>query len=240
MGFRQASSVSPTQQTTQRIVADQLNQMQPLWNESLSDITSRWESTFADPVMSAFQKYSVPGMMEQYNAAPGSFYSMQRARGVSEQTGRFFGTQVAPKLYESLERGIDRSANMMNIASRFATTPTMETMYQKKTRDPIGGAMAGASAGSAFGPWGAILGGIGGGILGGKGQGSGDIYAFGSAMGGLTQSSDSGQGGGGMGGLGGMIGGFGDIFGQLFSTPDEGVGGGGYDGINTGYGRYWD
>ncbi len=66
-----------------------------------------WESTYATPLMDMYKKTVLPMIESQYNI-PGGFYSTRKGLGVGRATSEFYGGQVAPTLYGSLQTGMQR------------------------------------------------------------------------------------------------------------------------------------
>ncbi len=69
--------------------------------------TKAWEETYATPLMQTWQRTVVPMLEQQYNV-PGGFYSTRKGLGVGRATSDFYGGQVAPTLYGSLQAGQQR------------------------------------------------------------------------------------------------------------------------------------
>ena len=71
---------------------------------------SRWQDTFANPVMNAWRDAVLPTLREEINrAGPGSLYSRGTSDYVSIQANRFYGQNVVPTLYSSIQAGQQRA-----------------------------------------------------------------------------------------------------------------------------------
>ncbi len=63
--------------------------------------TDRWRRTFADPVMQAWRETVAPVLKESLNL-PGSLFSRGTGQFLAQQGSQFFGSQVAPTLFNTL------------------------------------------------------------------------------------------------------------------------------------------
>ncbi len=79
---------------------------------------SRWQETFAEPVMNTWRETIAPVLKEEMNM-PGTFYGRSTSDYLAKKGGEFYGGQVAPSLFSALQTGevlgaqsLDR-ANMM-------------------------------------------------------------------------------------------------------------------------------
>lgn len=66
--------------------------------------TSRWQETFATPIMETWRETVLPMVHEKFNV-PGALYSRTTGKGLMEEAGKFYSGYVAPTLYSSLEAG---------------------------------------------------------------------------------------------------------------------------------------
>ena len=66
--------------------------------------TARWKETYAEPVMQAWRDAMLPTLKESMNM-PGSLYSRGTSDYVAQQGSEFYGSNVAPTLYNTLQTG---------------------------------------------------------------------------------------------------------------------------------------
>ena len=78
--------------------------------------TSRWKETYAEPVMQAWRDTVAPIVKEGYNA-PGTLWSRTSGVGMENAANRFYGSQVAPSLFGSLEAGEARGVASQEAAA---------------------------------------------------------------------------------------------------------------------------
>ena len=66
-----------------------------------------WQETYAAPMMETWRKTVLPMVEEQYNI-PGGFYSTEKGTGVARAASEFYGSQVAPSLYQYQQADVQR------------------------------------------------------------------------------------------------------------------------------------
>lgn len=79
----------------------------PAYTFDPKDTIKTWEETYASPIMETWKSTVMPALEEQYNV-PGGFYSTRKGMGIGRAAGEFYGGQVAPTLYGSLQAGEQR------------------------------------------------------------------------------------------------------------------------------------
>jgi len=66
--------------------------------------TARWKETYAEPVMQAYRETVAPMLKESMNM-PGTLYGRGTSDYLAQQAGEFYGGNVAPTLYNTLQTG---------------------------------------------------------------------------------------------------------------------------------------
>lgn len=79
----------------------------PAYTFDPKETIKTWEETYASPIMETWKSTVMPALEQQYNI-PGAFYSTRKGMGVGRAAGEFYGGQVAPTLYGSLQAGEQR------------------------------------------------------------------------------------------------------------------------------------
>lgn len=79
----------------------------PAYTFDPTETIKTWEETYASPIMETWKNTVMPALEEQYNV-PGGFYSTRKGMGIGRAAGEFYGGQVAPTLYGSLQTGMQR------------------------------------------------------------------------------------------------------------------------------------
>lgn len=79
----------------------------PAYTFDPATTTKAWQETYATPLMQTWEETIMPMVESQYNI-PGGFYSTRKGLGVSRAASEFYGGQVAPTLYGSLQAGEQR------------------------------------------------------------------------------------------------------------------------------------
>jgi len=113
--------------------------------------TARWEETYATPVMQSWKENVAPIIKESYNA-PGTLWSRTSGLGMENAANRFYGGQVAPSLYQSLEAGealgvqsLENAASMRAGAlqlpyAQFIQQAGVASAYQAQEQAPLSAA----------------------------------------------------------------------------------------------------
>lgn len=79
----------------------------PAYTFDPKETIKTWEETYASPIMETWKSTIAPILESEYNI-PGAFYSTRKGMGIGRAAGEFYGGQVAPTLYSSLQAGEQR------------------------------------------------------------------------------------------------------------------------------------
>jgi len=113
--------------------------------------TARWKETYAEPVMEAWRETMLPTLKENMNM-PGSLYSRGTSDYVAQQGSQFYGSNVAPTLYNSLQTGeamgaqSAENANAMRMQAlslpyqQFGQQAGVAGAYQQQQQAPLSAA----------------------------------------------------------------------------------------------------
>lgn len=76
----------------------------PAYSFDPEETTSRWQETYAGPVMEMWNQTVLPSIKEGFNI-PGVAYSRARGRETGRAASEFYGQYVAPSLFTALQTG---------------------------------------------------------------------------------------------------------------------------------------
>ena len=89
----------------------------PAYQSDFGETSKRWQESFATPAMSTWKQVMAPLVAEQFNASPGSFYSQDRARGVTKAGSDYFGQYVQPTLFSAYQQDVGLGAASQEAAA---------------------------------------------------------------------------------------------------------------------------
>lgn len=75
---------------------------QPAYTPDYGGVVSRFDKTYAQPMMSSWRENVLPMVREAFNI-PGMAASSLASRGVTDAANRFYGESVAPRLFEAMQ-----------------------------------------------------------------------------------------------------------------------------------------
>jgi len=101
----------------------------PAYKFDAGQAARQWSNTYAQPVMNAWKENILPTIKESMNM-PGSLYSRGTSDYIAKQASNFYGSQVAPQLYDWLKTGEQMGAQSLeNAYARRASATALP--YQK-------------------------------------------------------------------------------------------------------------
>lgn len=90
---------------------------QSFFDSDPEQIIQDWREKFANPLTSYYNEFVRPEVREEFNV-PGGFNTSERAEGVSRSFNEFFGSQVAPTLFQAQENERQRAFAAQSQASQ--------------------------------------------------------------------------------------------------------------------------
>lgn len=123
----------------------------PAYEFNPVETQKQWQSTFATPVMEAWQDIQAPWLKEQMNV-PGALYGRGTSDYLASKGNEFFGANVAPTLFNSLQAGENRGFQSAEAAAgrrfdatslpfqQFGQRASAAQMFQQMQQAPLSAA----------------------------------------------------------------------------------------------------